>query len=141
MMIEIEKENRVHDEVWRFLEDSLEDYQQGIETWMEKYDNDMDEHEQAVQTIQVETEQQKEEYQRLLDKYNARQQEMEDYKEHKLQAQREAEELERRTQAAIKIQSWWRGIMFRKGLGPFRRKKGKGKRGGSAKHSAKKKKK
>jgi gas vesicle protein len=55
MMIEIEKENRVHDEVWRFLEDSLEDYQQGIETWMEKYDNDMDEHEQAVQTIQVET--------------------------------------------------------------------------------------
>lgn len=70
MMIEIEKENRVHDEVWRFLEDSLEDYQQGIETWMEKYDNDMDEHEQAVQTIQVETEQQKEEYQRLLDKVN-----------------------------------------------------------------------
>lgn len=69
-MIEIEKENRVHDEVWRFLEDSLEDYQQGIETWMEKYDNDMDEHEQAVQTIQVETEQQKEEYQRLLDKVN-----------------------------------------------------------------------
>jgi hypothetical protein len=70
MMIEIEKENRVHDEVWRFLEDSLEDYQQGIETWMEKYDNDMDEHEQAVQTIQIETEQQKEEYQRLLDKVN-----------------------------------------------------------------------
>lgn len=69
-MIEIEKENRVHDEVWRFLEDSLEDYQQGIETWMEKYDNDMDEHEQAVQTIQIETEQQKEEYQRLLDKVN-----------------------------------------------------------------------
>jgi hypothetical protein len=70
MMIEIEKENRVHDEVWRFLEDSLEDYQQGIETWMEKYDNDMDEHEQAVQTIQIEAEQQKEEYQRLLDKVN-----------------------------------------------------------------------
>lgn len=33
-------------------------------------------------------------------------------------------------QAATKIQAWWRGEMYRKGLGPYRKKKGKkGKRG------------
>lgn len=65
---------------------------------------------------------------------------MDEYKAHKIEMQREAEELQRQTEAATKIQAWWRGIMFRKGLGPYRRRKGKGKKG-SGRRSGKKAKK
>lgn len=32
-------------------------------------------------------------------------------------------ELEKNTKAATKIQAWWRGMMYRKCLGPYRKKK------------------
>ena len=38
--------------------------------------------------------------------------------------------------ASIRLQSWWRGVMVRKGLGPFKKgkkKKGKGKKSGKKK--------
>lgn len=43
----------------------------------------------------------------------------------KEQKRLEQEELERKIRAAIRIQAWWRGVMVRKCLGPFRKKKGK----------------
>lgn len=38
--------------------------------------------------------------------------------------------------AGIKLQAWWRGVMVRKGLGPYKKgkkKKGKGKKSGKKK--------
>ncbi|XP_063922783.1 dynein regulatory complex protein 9-like isoform X2 [Zophobas morio] len=134
MNVEIDKENRVHDEMWMFLEGSLTEYQEDIEKWMEKYDRDMEEKEKEIQDMKIRTENLAEEHIALQAEYDRRQKEMDDFKAYKIQQKREAEELERRTNAATRIQSWWRGVMFRKGLGPFRRKKKK--RGNDKKGSA-----
>ncbi|XP_008192940.2 dynein regulatory complex protein 9 [Tribolium castaneum] len=134
MTTEIEKEIVIHDEMCTFLEMSLDEFQEEITKWMEKYDMDMEELEKAVEKKKIELEQQKDNYSKLLEEFNYRQEEMDKYKAHKLQMQKEAEEIQRQTRAATRIQAWWRGVMFRKGLGPFKRKKGKGKKGsGSAK--------
>ena len=50
-------------------------------------------------------------------------------------AEQEAEELK----AAVRLQSWFRGIMVRRGIGPYGKKK-KGKKGKKGKKSGKKKK-
>ncbi|XP_044268417.1 dynein regulatory complex protein 9-like [Tribolium madens] len=129
MNAEIEKEIVIHEDMFSFLEMSLSEFQEEITKWMEKYDVDMEELEKAVEKKKIDLEQQKDNYLKLLEEYNSRQEEMDKYKAHKLQMQREAEELQRQTRAATRIQAWWRGVMFRKGLGPFKRKKGKGKKG------------
>ena len=51
-------------------------------------------------------------------------------------AEQEAEELK----AAIKVQAWFRGVMVRKGLGPFNKKKKKKGRKGKKSGKGKKKK-
>ena len=56
MNVEIDKENRVHDEMWMFLEGSLTEYQEDIEKWMEKYDRDMEEKEKEIQDMKIRTE-------------------------------------------------------------------------------------
>lgn len=61
----------------------------------------------------------------LLDQYNTRQEEIEEYLEEKRIKDSAANDAENRYQAIVKIQSWWKGIMVRRGLGPYRRKKAK----------------
>ncbi|RZC37813.1 IQ domain-containing protein G-like [Asbolus verrucosus] len=138
--IQIDRENRVHEEINKFLDETLKDYQQGIENWMDKYDAETDEWETSINKLKIDVEVQREDYINLMEKYEQRKEIMENYKKEKLRKQQEAEELQKRTQAATRIQSWWRGVMFRKGLGPWRRKKGKGKKGSSPKNSGKNKK-
>ena len=49
----------------------------------------------------------------------------------KEKARRKAEQEAREMSATVRIQSWWRGVMVRKGLGSYskKKKKGKGKKG------------
>lgn len=84
-------------------------------------------------------------YNFLLFQYEQRQEFIEEYKKHKEELRKAALLLQRQTRAATKIQAWWRGTMFRRHLGPYKRKKkkGKGKKGsarGSSKSSGKKRK-
>ena len=53
---------------------------------------------------------------------------------------RELAELEKQMHSGIKIQAWWRGVMVRKGLGEFKKKKGGkgGKKGGKGGKKGKK---
>ena len=74
-------------------------------------------------------------YDNLVEEYNSRDYEVQEYLEEKKVKDEATNEAERRYQAIVKIQSWWKGIMVRRGLGPYRRKKVKG-----AKKKSKKKK-
>lgn len=64
-------------------------------------------------------------YDDLLEQFNCRQEEIEEYLEEKKIKDDAANDAENRYQAIVKIQSWWKGIMVRRGLGPYRRKKTK----------------
>lgn len=47
------------------------------------------------------------------------------YKAHKAEMIRQQLEQEKRINAAVRIQAWWRGTMVRKGFGKYRKKKDK----------------
>lgn len=51
---------------------------------------------------------------------------------------RKAEQEALELKSTVKLQSWWRGMLVRKGLGPHGKKKKKGKKGKKGKKSGKK---
>ncbi|XP_065368992.1 dynein regulatory complex protein 9 [Calliphora vicina] len=51
-----------------------------------------------------------------------------EYLEQKAEEQRLYEQQLYRIECAVRIQAWWRGVMVRKGLGPYRKKSKKGKK-------------
>lgn len=64
-------------------------------------------------------------YDDQVEQFNLREEEVQEYLEEKRIKDYASMETERRYEAIVKIQSWWKGIMVRKGLGQFRRKKTK----------------
>lgn len=64
---EIEKEIIIHEDLYSYLETSLEEFRQDINNWMDKYDVDMEEIEKTVEKKKIDVEQQRENYQKLLE--------------------------------------------------------------------------
>lgn len=58
MAFEALKEERIHDELVLYLEESLKDYKKEIETWMSRYDKVIEEKEQAITNIKLKLEKQ-----------------------------------------------------------------------------------
>lgn len=65
-------------------------------------------------------------YDDLVEQFNVREEEVQEYLEEKKIKDDASSEAERKYEAIVKIQSWWKGIMVRRGLGQYRRKKTKG---------------
>lgn len=63
-------------------------------------------------------------YDDMVDQFNQREVEIQEYLEEKKIKDYAANKVEREYEAIVKIQSWWKGIMVRRGLGSYRRKKG-----------------
>lgn len=63
-------------------------------------------------------------YDDMVDQFNMRESENQEYLEEKKIKEDAANAIEREYQSIVKIQSWWKGIMVRRGLGPYKRKKG-----------------
>lgn len=74
-------------------------------------------------------------YDDLMEQFNTREEEILEYLEEKKIKDDAATEAERKYDAIVKIQSWWKGIMVRRGFGSYRRRKAKK----SAKKKSKKK--
>jgi IQ calmodulin-binding motif len=56
-------------------------------------------------------------YDNLVEEFNGREDEVQEYLEEKKIKDDAAFDAEQRYQAIVKIQSWWKGIMVRRGLG------------------------
>lgn len=63
-------------------------------------------------------------YDDMVEQFNQREVEIQEYLEERKIKDEVANKVEREYQAIVKIQSWWKGIMVRRGLGSYRRKKG-----------------
>lgn len=63
-------------------------------------------------------------YDDMVEQFNGREDEIQDYLEEKRIKDEAANRAETEYQSIVRIQSWWKGIMVRRGLGPYRRKKG-----------------
>ncbi|XP_053478456.1 dynein regulatory complex protein 9 [Ictalurus furcatus] len=125
------EEEKAHGELEAFFKNSQTSLEENLEYWMERYDRDTEDKQRELNTIKTNMSNTRAQLQDLAKKYRECERVItEDRQEkEKLRKQLEKEQLERK--AAIKIQSWWRGTMVRKGLGPFKKgKKSKQKKDG-----------
>lgn len=110
-----------------------------IELWAGKYDQDMEKKERELNLLKTAKAKDVERLQDLTRLYKEYEQVVVEDRIEKEKARRKAEQEALELKATVKIQAWWRGIMVRKGLGPYGKKKkkkgkkgkkGKGKKGG-----------
>ncbi|XP_045776944.1 dynein regulatory complex protein 9-like [Maniola jurtina] len=119
-------EQRVHTEVELLCTIAINETLEKIEQWMDKYDKDMEELDLKIQI-------KKNDYQNMLDKRIYLEETIE---KHDLamkawiyfKDEREKARLyvQKMTNSAITIQAWWRGLLVRKQLGPYKVAKRKG---------------
>ncbi|GJQ67175.1 hypothetical protein Trydic_g8086 [Trypoxylus dichotomus] len=120
-----ERENRINLEIESYINEMDETYRNSIEMWIERYDKDLETKEIDIQCLKEKREEQMTRLEAMSKLYETHKQEIEVYLVQKEERRKQAELLQKLNAAATKIQSWWRGIMFRRGLGPYRKKKGK----------------
>lgn len=103
----------------------MESLEELTEFWINKYETESEQLDNEIHATKEKITEIKKKSDELKDIYDVRQKEMDDYYEIK-RKQKEAFDLANlQWQSAVQIQSWWRGVMVRKGFGRFRRKKGK----------------
>ncbi|XP_049878821.1 dynein regulatory complex protein 9-like [Pectinophora gossypiella] len=120
-------ENRVHNELEHWNTVVINEYLMEIEKTMSKYDRDVE-----AMDLQIRTK--KSELNRMIDEREARRRLIVQHEEEmeawmKFKDDRAAEKLYKMImlQSALIVQAWWRGLLVRQQLGPFRPKKEKAK--------------
>jgi kinesin family protein 6/9 len=91
--------------------------------WIEKYETEVKQLDEQINETKDLMISLKIKYDVMVDEFNQRESEVQEYLEDKKIKEDAANAIEREYQSIVKIQSWWKGIMVRRGLGPYRRKK------------------
>lgn len=126
----IEEEVRVNSEIETYLRQHHQILEQKLEYWMEKYDRDVEQKQHELDVLKASKANDLAKLQDLTLKYSEYEKVVIEDRVAKEQARRKAEQEEEELNAATKLQSWWRGTMVRKQLGPYsKKKKKKGKKG------------
>ncbi|XP_041120287.1 dynein regulatory complex protein 9-like [Polyodon spathula] len=136
----LDEETRSHLEIENFLKHHQTELEEKLEFWMEKYDKDIDAKQHELTMLKTAKANDLARLQELAKQYRECEQVvMEDRVEKENERKRRGQE-ELEYKSCTKIQAWWRGIMVRKCLGPYKTgkkgkkgKKGKGKGGGKKK--------
>ncbi|CAH3146068.1 unnamed protein product [Pocillopora meandrina] len=139
----IDEEARVNSEIETYLRQHHQILEEKMEYWMEKYDRDVEQKQHELDVLKASKANDLAKLQELTQKYSEYEKVVIEDRVAKEQARRQAEQELEELKSATKIQSWWRGTMVRKQLGPYsKKKKKKGKKGKkSGKKGGKKKKK
>ncbi|KAI8498737.1 PREDICTED: IQ domain-containing protein G-like [Branchiostoma belcheri] len=141
LKVKIDEEVRVNGEIESFLKTHQRELEEKVEYWMEKYDKDVDAKQHELDVLKASKAQDLARLQELTKLYAEYEQVVVEDRIEKEKARRKAEQEAIELQCAIKLQSWWRGVMVRKGLGPYKKgKKGKKGKKKSGKKGKKKKK-
>lgn len=119
---DIEKELRINVEIEAFITETEQEYAQQIQYWMDRYDNEIETRDTEIQVLKEKREDQFNRLQELLQIYEKRKEEIEAYLVLKEKRRLVEEGRLKRLRACIKLQAWWRGMMVRKCLGPFKKK-------------------
>jgi len=138
---QMENEFRCNTEIENFLRTHHTLLEEKVEHWMDKYDNDVEKKQSELDTLKSTKASDLARLQELTEKYHDYSKVVQEDKQEKERLRREAERELEEQKACTKIQAWWRGIMVRKQLGPYKvKKKGKkGKKSGKGKKGGKKK--
>ncbi|XP_064794135.1 dynein regulatory complex protein 9 isoform X2 [Oncorhynchus masou masou] len=119
----LEEERRVHMEMETFLKEHQTSLGEKLEVWMERYERDMEDKQQELNSLRNNKANNLSQLQELAKKYRDSEQVVIEDRIEKEAIRRKLEKEHMERDAATKIQSWWRGTLVRRGLGPY--KKGK----------------
>ncbi|XP_045527781.1 dynein regulatory complex protein 9-like isoform X1 [Pieris brassicae] len=116
----IEQEHRVHSEVELLINILINEILENVEHWMVKYEKDMEKMDLKIQRTKNKHETTEERRCALEEKLKLREVELNNWISFK--DKREADRLyrEKMTIAALAIQAWWRGLLVRLELGPYK---------------------
>ncbi|XP_022817898.1 IQ domain-containing protein G-like [Spodoptera litura] len=124
-------EIRIHTEVDTLVSIAINEILQRIEEWMDKYDKDMEAIDLNIQRKKNDYQDTRERRKRLEETFEKHISQMKLWNDFKEEREKIRAYRAKMTKSAIIVQAWWRGLLVRLELGPFRPRK--------PKHVAKKK--
>ncbi|KAH3805977.1 dynein regulatory complex protein 9-like [Dreissena polymorpha] len=136
---EIDEEIRCNSEIVSFLTTHHQELTRKVDFWMNKYEKDVEAKQHELDVLKASKAKDLEKLQELTKLYREYEQVVVEDRIEKEKARRKQEQEAIELKASIKVQSWWRGVMVRKGFGPYAKKKKKGKKGKKGKGKKKKK--
>ncbi|KAK4880373.1 hypothetical protein RN001_008519 [Aquatica leii] len=121
---DIDREMRINAEIEGFILEIQQDHTQQIQHWMERYDTEIEVRDTEIQMLKEKREDQFNRLHQLSELFEQHRNDINSYLAVKEIRRLEEELRQKQIRAAIRIQAWWRGTMYRKCLGPYRVKKG-----------------
>lgn len=125
----IAREERVSSELRSFRQREIQDMRQQIEEWKERYVSEMRRVERETEAWELRILEQKKLLVRHREIFAERMSFVQEYRAQKAEEQRLHDLQVHRINCAVRLQAWWRGTMVRRGLGPFKKKPKRGKKG------------
>lgn len=118
-----ERELIVINKIMAFYREKCKNLEESIETWQRRYETEKLDLDEQIKHTEETIENVKSKYESIRSCYETREEFIEEYyvEQRQLEAIRKIEQGQRAS--AIRIQAWWRGMMVRKQLGPYRPKK------------------
>ncbi|XP_048362940.1 dynein regulatory complex protein 9 [Sphaerodactylus townsendi] len=145
-----DEETRVHQDIENFLKHQLTIIEEKLEYWMEKYEKDTEAKQQELNSLKASRTADQIALQELAKQVLLCEQVIIEDRKEKEAARRKVEQDALEMKSILKLQAWWKGMMVRKFLGPYKAlkklleeeppPKEKGKKGKPGKPGAKKKK-
>lgn len=123
------REERVSAELRSFRQREILELQARIKEWQERYVSEMRRVDREAEAWELRILEQKKLLQKHKEIYEERMTYVQEYRAQKEEEQRLLDLQMHRIQCAVRLQAWWRGTMVRRGLGPFKKKPKRGKRG------------
>eukprot|EP00045_Choanoeca_perplexa_P022833 m.11009 g.11009 ORF g.11009 m.11009 type:complete len:387 (-) comp9739_c0_seq1:67-1227(-) len=134
---ELEQEARVHTEIQEFLKQSYDDLGTKLGEWSAKYEEDTEAKRVALEELRTNQAKDLRRLQDLTEQYNEYDKIVKQDAKRKKKMKEAAERAVKELAASIRIQAWWRGMLVRHKMGPFKAKKS-AKKGGKKKGKKKK---
>ncbi|KOC60931.1 IQ domain-containing protein G [Habropoda laboriosa] len=113
-------EERVHDALANFLIQETTTLEGTRKEWEERYAREKEVYEKEIRQLRIEIEARRKELDDLKEEYHRNQEFIDAYLKEKETVRMAKEVQERMEKSAIKIEAWWRGVMVRRKLGPYR---------------------
>ncbi|XP_037732917.1 dynein regulatory complex protein 9 [Drosophila subpulchrella] len=123
------REERVSAELRSFRQREIMELQARIKEWQERYVSEMRRVDREAEAWELRILEQKKLLQRHREIFEERMTYVQEYRAQKEEEQRLLNLQIHRIECAVRLQAWWRGTMVRRGLGPFKKKPKRGKRG------------
>ncbi|EZA51694.1 IQ domain-containing protein G [Ooceraea biroi] len=121
-------ENCVNGALTRYQTRRMAFIKNRIEQWRQRYDREGEMHEKQICKVRNEIEDARKYLEKLTTEYRSNQQFIDTYLAEQAALKRQKEHEVHVERSTIRIQAWWRGIMVRRKLGPYRPEEKKKKR-------------